>query len=71
MAHAPDKGVTNQHGEVFNYPGMYVTDGGSIPSSLAVPSSLTILANAERIAEGIVNRYTSREKIIVKKSRHE
>jgi choline dehydrogenase-like flavoprotein len=57
MANSPTDGVTNPEGEVFNYPGLYVTDGASVPSSLAVNTSLTILANAERIADGIVRRF--------------
>jgi choline dehydrogenase-like flavoprotein len=56
MADAPMHGVTSPEGEVFNYPGLYVTDGAAVPSSLAVNTSLTILANAERIADGIVRR---------------
>ncbi len=57
MADAKDRGVVNARGEVFEYPGLYVTDGAAIPSSLAVNTSLTILANAERIAAGIVEWY--------------
>jgi choline dehydrogenase-like flavoprotein len=57
MADAPERGVAEATGEVFGYPGLYVTDGAAIPSSLAVNTSLTILANAERIAAGIVERY--------------
>ncbi len=72
MADSAEEGVADQHGEVFNYPNMYVSDGSAIPTSLAVNPSLTILANAERIAEGIVNRYTSaHDKIVVKKEIHE
>lgn len=44
-------------GEVFDYPGVYVSDGAAIPSALAVNTSLTILANAERIAAGLIERY--------------
>jgi len=46
--------VVNAAGQVFDYPGLYISDGSVIPSSLAVNTSLTILANAERIAAGIV-----------------
>ena len=38
------------------YPGLYITDGSAIPSSLAVNTSLTILANAERIAAAMLSR---------------
>ena len=54
MADSKSQGVVNAAGEVFDYPGLYITDGSVIPSSLAVNTSLTILANAERIAAGIV-----------------
>ena len=54
MADSKSHGVENAAGEVFDYPGLYITDGSAIPSSLAVNTSLTILANAERIAAGIV-----------------
>jgi len=56
MADSKKKGVVDILGEVFNYPGIYVTDGAAVPSSLAVNSSLTILANAERISHHLVNR---------------
>lgn len=59
MADDPDRGVVDPMGEVFRYPGLYVTDGSAIPTSLAVNNSLTILANAERIAAGIVARHTA------------
>jgi len=61
MADAPSAGVVNGHGEVFGCPGLYVSDGACIPSSLAVNTSLTILANAERIAAGILDRYRLRQ----------
>jgi cholesterol oxidase len=54
MADRPEDGVTDVAGGVFGYPGLYVSDGAAIPSSLAVNTSLTILANAERIAAGIL-----------------
>lgn len=56
MADRPDMGVVDANGEVYAYPGLYVSDGAAIPTSLAVNTSLTILANAERIAAGMVAR---------------
>ena len=56
MADDPAHGVVDAGGEVFGHPGIYVVDGAAIPSSLAVNTSLTILANAERIADRIVRR---------------
>jgi cholesterol oxidase len=58
MADNVKQGVVDVTGEVFNYPGMYITDGAAIPSSLAVNPYLTILANAERVAEFLANWYT-------------
>ena len=60
MADARSRGVVDSDGEVFGQPGLYVSDGAAIPSSLAVNTSLTILANAERIAAGIARRYPAR-----------
>jgi choline dehydrogenase-like flavoprotein len=57
MADSKAQGVVDASGEVFDYPGLYVTDGAAVPTSLAVNTSLTILANAERIASLIVRRH--------------
>lgn len=57
MGQSAETGVVDSWGQVFGYPGMYVSDGAVVPSSLAVNSALTILANAERIAAGIRDRY--------------
>jgi choline dehydrogenase-like flavoprotein len=59
MAENKSWGVVNVNGEVFDYPGLYVVDGAAIPSSLAVNTSLTILANAERMVAGVLKRYTA------------
>jgi cholesterol oxidase len=56
MADTPAQGVCNADGEVFGYPGLFITDGSAIPSSLAVNPALTILANAERISERLLQR---------------
>jgi choline dehydrogenase-like flavoprotein len=61
MGDSPDHAVIDADGEVFSYPGLYVSDGAAIPTSLAVNTSLTILANAERVAAGILRRYGLRE----------
>ena len=61
MSDSPRTGVVNAQGEVHGHPGLFVSDGAAIPSSLAVNTSLTILANAERIADGIVARYGRRK----------
>ena len=58
MADRKENGVVDAYGEVFDYPGLFVTDGAAIPTSLAVNSSLTILANAERIAAHLVRWYS-------------
>ena len=50
MADRKKDGVVNANCEVFDYPGLFVTDGATIPTSLAVNTSLTILANSERAA---------------------
>jgi len=66
MADSKALGVASAAGEVFEYPGLYISDGSLIPSSLAVNTSLTILANAERIAAGLVDRYGMRRPSIQK-----
>jgi choline dehydrogenase-like flavoprotein len=57
MADSKERGVVDVRGEVFDYPGLYVSDGAAIPSALVVNPALTILANAERIADGILARH--------------
>jgi choline dehydrogenase-like flavoprotein len=64
MADSIAHGVVDAAGEVFEYPGLYVSDGAAIPSSLAVNTSLTILANAERIAAGILDRHRAERPLV-------
>jgi len=61
MADSPADGVVDPEGEVYGYPGLYVSDGAAVPTSLAVNTSLTILANAERIAAGMVKRWVRKD----------
>jgi choline dehydrogenase-like flavoprotein len=56
MADSRGFGVVDADGEAFGHPGLFVTDGAAVPGSIAVSTSLTILANAERITAGIVER---------------
>jgi cholesterol oxidase len=54
MSDDPAQGVVNEYGEVWNYPGLYVSDGSIIPTALSVNPSATISALSERIAEHAV-----------------
>jgi cholesterol oxidase len=54
MGSNADDSVVNQRGEVWGYPGLFVSDGAIMPSALSVNPSLTIGALAERIAHWIV-----------------
>lgn len=63
MADSPVLGVVDASGEAYGHPGLYVTDGAALPGSIAVSTSLTILANAERIAAGMVERYADRQRV--------
>lgn len=66
MADSKENGVVDAHGEAFDYPGLYITDGAAIPSSLAVNSSLTILANAERIADHLMKKYEKTSRLNIR-----
>jgi cholesterol oxidase len=39
---------------VFNYPGLYITDGSIVPGPVGPNPSLTIAAIANRCAESII-----------------
>lgn len=58
MSESIATGVVDSSGKVFNYDDFYITGGSVIPSSLAVNTSLTILANAERISNNLLNTYS-------------
>jgi choline dehydrogenase-like flavoprotein len=51
-----DTSVTTPDGHLHDVDNVYVSDGGSLPSSLTVPSTLTIIANSLRIAETLKKR---------------
>lgn len=50
----PKTSVTTPDGNLHDTPNVYVVDGGSLPTSLTVPATLTIVANSLRIATGIL-----------------
>lgn len=50
----PKNSVTTPDGNVHGLKNVYVTDGGSIPSSGTSPGTETIIANALRISDGIL-----------------
>jgi choline dehydrogenase-like flavoprotein len=53
MSESPKDGVIDPNGRVHGFSNLYVSDGGALPSSGTVPITMTITANALRIAEGI------------------
>ncbi len=53
MGEDPKTSVVNEKGQAYGHEGLYIIDGSIIPSSLGPNPSLTIAANAERIASYI------------------
>ena len=52
----PETAVCDAHHRVFNYPGLYVVDGSSVPVNLGVNPSLTITAMAEHAMAAIPDK---------------
>lgn len=50
MGASPADSVVDHRGQVWNHPGLFVSDGACIPAALSVNPSLTIGAIAERVA---------------------
>jgi cholesterol oxidase len=50
-------GVADANGEVFNYPGLFVTDGAAIPTAIGANPSHTIAAVAERNVQAAIRKY--------------
>ncbi|WP_035875543.1 GMC oxidoreductase [Cryobacterium sp. MLB-32] len=46
-----EEGVSDQYGEVFGYPGLFVLDGAAMPGPVGANPSLTIAAFADRACE--------------------
>lgn len=49
-----DAGVVDTHGEVYNYPNMFIADGSVMPAAIGPNPSLTIAAVADRFSERVV-----------------
>jgi cholesterol oxidase len=56
MATDPERGVVDEWGEVWNYPGLFVADGSVMPGSVGVNPALTIAALSERFSERVLQR---------------
>jgi choline dehydrogenase-like flavoprotein len=56
MARTDADGVVGPDGQSFEHPGLYVADGAALPSTGGAPFTLTIMANALRIAQRIPNQ---------------
>jgi len=57
MGRDATEGVVDVHGEVFNYPGLYVADGSVMPGPVGANPSLTIAALADRFADQLVEAH--------------
>jgi cholesterol oxidase len=53
IGQSAETAVCDAHHQVFNYPGLYVIDGSSVPVNLGVNPSLTITAMAEHAMTAI------------------
>ena len=56
FGHEAKDSVINPEGRLHTLKNVYVTDGGALPSSLTVPGTLTIVANALRTVDGILKK---------------
>lgn len=70
MSDTPATGVTNDAGEVWGYPGLYVADGALMPMAIGVNPSATISAFAERVAFRIIHNPELTEKDRARPANH-
>ncbi|MEX2482606.1 MAG: GMC oxidoreductase [Gammaproteobacteria bacterium] len=55
-----DDGVVDSNGEVFDHPGLYVTDAAALPRAPGGPPSMTIAAWADHVATRFIQRRVPR-----------
>jgi choline dehydrogenase-like flavoprotein len=60
MGTDPATSVTTPSGHLHEVDNVFVTCGGSLPSSSSVPTTMTIMANSFRIADRIKNQFAHR-----------
>ncbi len=56
----PEDSFADQHGEAHRVPGLYIADGAAVPTSVSKDPSLTIMAVARHIAQGMHEREGAR-----------
>ncbi|WP_413776385.1 hypothetical protein [Rhodopseudomonas sp. P2A-2r] len=56
MKARPEPGQSDAFGEIAGMPGVFSIDGASLPSLPAKSHTLTIMANADRIARHLAGR---------------
>ena len=56
MAETIDKGVVDHSGEVFQYPGLFISDASILPAGTCCGPCFTIMALADRISWHIIKR---------------
>jgi choline dehydrogenase-like flavoprotein len=64
MATDPGRGVVSPSHEMFGIPGLYITDGSVVPSSVAVNPQVTIMALATRAADLLADRLDSKPAVV-------
>ena len=57
MGRNENEGMVDPHGEVFNYPGLYIADGSVMPGPIGPNPALTIAALANRFADQIIDKH--------------
>ena len=57
MGRSPERGVVDQYGQVFGYPGLSIADGSVLPGPVGPNPSLTIAAVADRSAEWMLSNW--------------
>ncbi|QXJ20376.1 GMC family oxidoreductase [Actinomadura graeca] len=60
MGATKDEGVCDAFGEVFGFPGLYIADGAAMPGPVGPNPSLTIAAQADRLATRLLEGVPAR-----------